>query len=173
MSTTKNNKNIYLVGFMGAGKTTVGKLLSEKLNRNYYDLDVEIEKAENVKINELFERRGEKYFRVTESNILYDLSNNKINSIISTGGGVVIREENWKVMKEFGRIVYLKANLGTLWNRVKNSKTRPLLNVDNSYEKAGNLFNERKEIYKRADYIVETDNLSVKCVVNCIVELVN
>lgn len=155
---------------MGAGKTTVGKILAKKLGKHFYDIDNEIEKSENREIKNIFSDYGEEYFRDLETEMLTKICSNISNSVISTGGGVVIRDINLKIMKSCGEIIYLKAEIDTLWSRVKNSKNRPLLNVDSAYEKAKKLFNDRKNLYEKADYLIETDNLSLNEIVNKIID---
>ncbi|NIP29370.1 MAG: AAA family ATPase [Candidatus Dadabacteria bacterium] len=173
MTHLDKRKNIYLVGFMGAGKSTIGKILSERLNIDYFDLDKEIEKAENREIKMIFEQNGEEYFRILETSTLNHLSSSNKNFIISTGGGVIEREENRGIMSRFGKTLYLKADINTLWERVRHSKHRPLLNVDNAFVKAKELFNKRKDLYEKSDYVVETDNLNKEQVADEILKIID
>ena len=143
---------------MGAGKTTIGKFLSRKLNYNFVDLDLHIEKEQGIGISEMFEKHGEKYFRDAETESLRKFSE-KSNQIISTGGGIVIKDENWQIMRNRGVSVYLKSSIKTLYNRVKHKSTRPLLNVENPFEKAKELFSSRESLYEKSDIIIDREGL--------------
>ncbi len=143
---------------MGAGKTTIGKILSRKLNYDFVDLDLHIEKEQGISISEMFEKHGEKYFRDVETESLRKISE-KSNQIISTGGGIVIKDENWDIMRNSGVSVYLKASIETLFNRVKHKSTRPLLNVENPFEKAKELFSSRESLYEKSDIILDREGL--------------
>jgi len=145
-------RNIVLIGMPASGKSTIGKLLAQKINYEYYDADKYLEKKENVKISTLFSEKGEEYFRNLETKYLKGLSE-KNGIIISTGGGVVKREENMKILKEKGIIVFLNRKLEDIAK--ENHEARPLLqNIDNIYK----LYEERIELYNRySDIIVEND----------------
>ena len=153
---------------MGAGKTTIGKILSQKLNYNFVDLDFDIEKEQGISISEMFEKHGEKYFRDAETESLRKFSE-KSNQIISTGGGIVIKDENWQIMRNRGVSVYLKSSIKTLFNRVKHKSTRPLLNVENPFEKAKELFSSRESLYEKSDIIIDREGLEPGDVADAIV----
>lgn len=153
---------------MGAGKTTIGKFLSRKLNYNFVDLDLHIEKEQGISISEMFEKHGEKYFRDAETESLRKFSE-KSNQIISTGGGIVIKDENWQIMRNRGVSVYLKSSIKTLFNRVKHKSTRPLLNVENPFEKAKELFSSRESLYEKSDIIIDREGLEPGDVADAIV----
>ena len=121
-------KNIVLVGFMGTGKSVVGKRLAVKLKRDFVELDELIEKKENMPIKDIFEKKGEPYFRQVEKEVVKEASQRK-NIVISAGGGAIIDEENFKNLKNSGTIICLKASPETILRRTKDLKTRPLLNV--------------------------------------------
>ena len=162
MSEFAEKNNIYLVGFMGAGKTTVGKVLSRKLQKPFFDLDIEIASFCKATIKDIFKKEGEDFFRETETKVLQKISSVNSNAIVSTGGGVVIKDQNWDLMNSTGKVVYLKASLESIWQRVKASSTRPLLNVDNAFEKAAELLSFREQFYKKADITIDTADLSVE-----------
>jgi len=143
---------------MGAGKTTVAKILSKRLNYNFVDLDLDIEKEQRISISEMFEKHGEKYFRDVETDSLRKISE-RSNQIISTGGGIVIKDENWEIMKSTGVTIYLKASIEMLFDRVKHKTTRPLLNVENPFEKAKELFNARESLYENSDIVLDREGL--------------
>jgi shikimate kinase len=150
-------KNVVLTGFMGTGKTKVGKELSRLLNMKLIDADTEIEKAEKMTINEIFKQFGETRFRDIESEMVKKLSEYK-NSIISTGGGVVLRQENIDALKKKGVIICLMAKPETILKRTCNNNDRPLLQVENPIEKIRELLNFRKPFYEKADIIVDTED---------------
>lgn len=120
-------RNIVLVGFMAVGKTTLGKLLADQLNFKFVDLDLFIENQEGMPISEIFRRKGEGYFRQKESEVL-DLLSDVDQSVIATGGGTVISEENRKKLKQIGKVVYLEAEPSWILTNLKRSTViRPLL----------------------------------------------
>ena len=144
---------------MGAGKTTVGKILAKRLKLNFIDLDEVIEKELNLTIQEIFSRYGEDFFRDAETKALRSIAD-KGKHVVAAGGGVVLRKENWKFMKANGFTVYLRAPAEVLWSRVKNNTSRPLLQVDNPFERLCELFSQRIPQYEKADLIVDTENVS-------------
>lgn len=154
--------NIMLIGFMGAGKTTVSSYLSNFLDMEEVDTDKEIVKREGKTIPQIFEEDGEEYFRNCETSILLDLQKRK-QLIVSCGGGIVLRDENVSCMKKQGRIVLLTATPKTILERVKDSKERPILNNNMNEEFIASLMEKRRERYLlAADLIIETDNKTVE-----------
>ncbi len=149
-------KNIVLTGFMGTGKTEVGKELSRLLGLKMIDIDNEIEKSKGITINDIFERYGESKFRDIETEMIKKISTEK-NLIISTGGGAVLREENFRMLKENGIIVCLFATPETIFERTKNNSDRPLLKVDDPLKKIKELLEYRLPFYKKADIIIDTE----------------
>ena len=148
-------ENIALIGFMGSGKSTIGRLLAKVLEMKYIDIDREIIKRENRSIKEIFEQDGEAYFRALERKIIEEESRDN-NIVIATGGGVIIDNKNIKALKETSFVVYLNCDIDCIYKRVKNRKHRPLLNVDNVYEKLIELFDKRQLLYEiSCDYSVE------------------
>lgn len=141
--------NIYLIGFMGAGKSSVSRALAEISGLKEIDMDEEIVKRENQTIPEIFEKKGEAYFRDIETEILAELAEKK-GQIISCGGGTILREENRKMMKESGEVVYLSATPETIYERVKNGKNRPLLNGHMNVEYIRGLMGKRMQAYRQA-----------------------
>lgn len=149
------NKNIYLVGMPGSGKTTISKELCFRFNYDFVDLDQYIEQQSGLSIIEIFSRYGEDYFRILEKKALQDHNNS--NKIISTGGGIVKDKMNKKLMH--GIVIFIDVDLKTLQKRLQNDKNRPLLR-DISIE---DLYANRIENYHYfADYVVINDNLE-KC----------
>ena len=149
-------KNIVLTGFMGTGKTTIGKELSKLLNMRLVDIDAEIEKAQKMKINDIFRIYGEQYFRDVETDMIKKLSSEK-KIIISTGGGAVLRDENMEALKENGIIFCLNASTETIMERTARSEDRPLLKVENPKEKISEMLSLRRPFYEKAGNMIETD----------------
>ncbi len=163
-------KNIYLVGFMGTGKSTVAKALQKFLPIERVDLDEAIERVETITINEIFAKKGEDYFRNAESTLLGIISKQN-NQIVSCGGGVVLRQENIDIMKENGTIVLLSASAKTVWNRVANDTYRPLLKGKNGPKDIEEMINNREEMYKKAaDITVCVDDVTPDQVASDIVK---
>ena len=144
---------------MGAGKTTVGRILARKLGWRYCDADKVIETVAGKTVPDIFSAFGEEYFRDLESETLYSLAG-KTKQVIATGGGAVMREENREAMKKGGVVIYLKAPMSVIWERVRHSKTRPLLNVDNPFDAAEELLRKRAPSYETADITIDTENLT-------------
>jgi shikimate kinase len=164
-------KNIYLVGFMGTGKTAVGKILSEKLSKKFVEMDELIEKNENKKITEIFASCGEPYFRKLERDCLKELSTQQ-DLIVSCGGGLICNEESLKVLRETGIIVNLIASAKVIYDRTKKYTHRPLLNVDDPLKKIEELLIKRAPFYKQAHYSIDSDQLSAEEIAEKIVGIV-
>lgn len=157
---------IFLIGLMGAGKTTVGKLLANRLRYEWLDSDKVLEMRCGMSINTLFEQQGESTFRNYES-ILLDELTQKNNVVLSTGGGVILREENRIILSNRGIVVYLKATPHELWLRTRYDKTRPLLQGNKAKQTLFNLYDLRHCLYQATAHItVSTGQSSVQEVVN-------
>jgi shikimate kinase len=158
---------IYLIGFMGSGKTTVGQVLSEKLEVPFVDVDQEIEKRLGKRIVNIFEVEGESGFRKQETTVLRSIQN---IPIVSTGGGIVEREENITFMKKSGIIVYLQTSFERITKRLTGDSSRPLWKGN---EETRNLYQRRIKLYEAcADIIVDNDELSIEEQVNFILSKV-
>lgn len=158
--------NIFFVGLMGAGKTTVGRLVAKHLNKEFYDSDHEIERRTGVNIPLIFELEGEVGFRRRESAVIEDLANGS-DIVLATGGGAVLLPENRQVLKSNGTVVYLRANVNELWQRTRNDKNRPLLQTADPRLKLEQLFAERDPLYREvADIIVDTGGQAVGAIVH-------
>ena len=146
--------NIYLIGMMGSGKSTLGKTLSEKIQKPFVDLDSEIEKAAGKSISEIFDIDGEEQFRKMETKQLKQYS----ESIVACGGGIVLKDENREFINENGVTILLTASMEELSHRLSDSGNRPLLADDNTEEALTKLWLERQLNYlNTADFTIETD----------------
>ncbi|MEO6882890.1 MAG: shikimate kinase [Bacteroidia bacterium] len=157
--------NIFLIGYMGSGKSTVGKKLATKLNRPFIDLDQYLEKKENRSIAEIFETEGEGKFREKERVYLQEICAQD-NTIVALGGGTVCFFDNLKLIHSHGISIYLKASVDTIFNRLKNAKTkRPLLEKFSSDEEFKEYISihlsSRETFYSQATYKVKAKNINV------------
>lgn len=165
-------KNVILIGFMGSGKSTIGRKLSDKYGLKHIDTDWYIEKEQNKKISDIFSEKGEEYFRNLETECIKTLIDKyKDNAVVSVGGGLPVKEANRELLHTLGTVVYLKADVSTLEARLSGDKKRPLLKGGDLHEKIVSLMEKRQAIYEQtADFIVETDGLQCIDVVKIIKE---
>lgn len=140
-------KNIVLVGFMGCGKTTIGKKLARVNDYMFIDMDDEIVNRAGMKITEIFEKYGEAEFRKMETELCRELSNRR-GCVIATGGGVIKNETNMELLKKNGVVLYLKASPEHIYNNIKNDRSRPLLNGGNKMQKIIDMMEERRPLYE-------------------------
>lgn len=154
--------NIYLIGFAGVGKTTIGRLLAEKEGYTFIDLDDHIEDIAKKTIPEIFTQNGEDRFREYETAALADVGNIG-EMVVATGGGVVTREQNWNVMKQTGKILLLDIEFENLYNRLntKDKDQRPLFK-GRPKEDIEALYNQRRDLYKKAELSVAIDGLGIE-----------
>ncbi|MDI3256582.1 MAG: shikimate kinase [Kyrpidia sp.] len=162
--------NLYLIGFMGSGKTTVGRRLAERLGWPFTDTDEEIVRREGMEIPEIFSKGGEAFFRDLEQAVLLELSG-RAGWVIATGGGIVVRGRNVEIMKESGRTVFLFAREEVLLGRLaEDEEVRPLLQGDSPSARIRQLLQERRGMYEWADLTVDTSDKSVDAVVGEILQ---
>lgn len=164
--------NIILIGFMGCGKSSIGKYLEKKHGYTLIDTDDYIEKEQNRSINDIFATEGEEYFRNLETQCIRELINKaKQDFVIAVGGGLPMRSENQILLKELGKVVYLRAKEDTLVDRLTGDSKRPLLKGGDLRTKIQDLFTRREATYiSLADAIVDTDDCSYETVYNSIEE---
>ena len=164
-------ENIYLIGMMGSGKSTIGKILSQKLSIPLLDMDVEIEKVLDMKITKFFEEYGEHRFRLIESAFFKECAKNN-HFIYATGGGIILDSENRNILKNYGQTLFLDCNVETLISRLDDEKEyRPLLNNDIDIE---NIYNNRKQLYlDSSHYVINTTLLSLSESVKKIITYIN
>lgn len=158
--------NIILIGFMGAGKTSVGKHLADKIGYDFRDTDQMIEESQHQTIAHLFDSKGEKYFREMETEIMKELTNTLEGTVLSTGGGLPLKEINQTLLRQLGTVIYLSSTKETTLERVAKDGTRPILASDDIESRIEQLLKERVPIYKKAAHIViETDDKSFEEVI--------
>ncbi len=163
--------NIYLVGFMGTGKTSVGKELARKKKLRFADLDELIEFKEKKRISDIFAKEGEPYFRKVERLALKEVSREK-KFVVACGGGIVLDKDNIKTMKETGIMVCLTASPEAILKRTATCSHRPLLNVEDPAKQIELLLKLRSPYYAHADKAIDTSKLSVTQVVDKIIKLI-
>lgn len=164
-------KNIILVGFMGTGKTVVGKIVAEKLKMEFIDTDKIIEEKEKDRIPRIFQVKGEKYFREVEEKVVEEVSK-KENCVIATGGGAIIREKNFNNLKRNGIIICLEAEPSIILLRTSKTEDRPLLLKNKDViSTIRHLIKLRKPYYDKADYKIDTTPLSPEQVSEKIIEI--
>jgi shikimate kinase len=149
-------KNIVLIGFMGTGKSSVGKQLAKKMNRLWVDVDNKIEEETKLKISEIFEKKGEPYFRDLERAAIEQVARGK-NLVITTGGGAVLDDTNRANLKKNGIVIALWAMPETIYKRVKESRHRPLLKGEDMKASIEKLLETRRSRYEEADKKFDTD----------------
>ena len=153
--------NIFLVGFMGVGKSTIASQLGKMLHMDRLEMDQKIVEQEGMPVSEIFSRYGEQYFRDAESNLLIALQEGK-GMVVSCGGGVVLRRENGMHMKKNGHVIWLTAAPETIYERVKDSDDRPVLNGRKNVKGISELMEQRREKYEAAaDIVINTDDKTV------------
>ena len=163
-------KNLLLTGMMGVGKSTLGKRLAKKLKLKFIDIDKIIEKKEKKTIKEIFEEKGEGYFRKIEKKIsLEELR--KCNSVIALGGGAFMDSSIRKEAKNLSISFWLDLDLESLLIRLKNVKKRPLLNQDSLEESVNKIYSERKKIYNKSDFKIKFNLKNADQIVDRIIKL--
>ena len=170
MEKKKNYRyNIYLIGFMGAGKSRLGQTINRIYRLETIDTDRAIEKKEGLSVREIFESRGREYFMEREVRLMKKLSGRK-GIVVSTGGGTVLQEENREIMKA-GKVIYIRTPFEEILKRVKRRKTRPMID-GKSDEEIYELMKAREKIYENtADYIIDTDGKKAEEIAAEVIEL--
>jgi len=169
----KMSKNIYLIGFMGTGKSSVGKILAEKMGAKYIDTDAMVEAKAGMGVHEIFEAYDEPEFRRLESEVLETITDGD-NNVVSTGGGIVVTHRNIELMMNTGIVVTLIANADIILDRVSMDETeRPLLSADEPLEDIKRLLFERAALYIKSHHVVDTSDITPEEAANEIMELIS
>ncbi len=167
----ENIKQIFLIGMMGSGKSTIGSILADKLDWTFIDIDTELEKDHSLSINDMF-KNGEDKFRTYETEKLEQIVL-KDHIVCATGGGIVLEDSNYRILDQ-SFCVYLDTSLETLHKRIKNDNSRPLLSVGNKKDLMRDIFNDREERYKSLSKLnVNTDNINIDDSCKMIMEYIN
>lgn len=154
--------NIVLIGYMGSGKTSVGRYLEENYGYTFIDTDSLIEEKEKMSISDIFKYKGEEYFRKLETDILTGMTKNLHNAVLSTGGGMPLREENVELLRKIGKVFYLEVSADTVYERIKTDNKRPLLQVDDPYSEICLMLAKRKTYYQKAkDVTIPVDKRNI------------
>lgn len=170
MSNALDRQNIYLIGLMGAGKTTIGRAMSKRLGYRFVDSDHEIEARTGVSLPTIFEIEGEEGFRKREAQVIAGIAT-LTRRVVATGGGAVLRPENRDALRASGMVIYLDVPLATLCERTRNDKKRPLLQVSNPLEKLKQLHAERDPLYRGiADLVVSGSRITAQSLMNLLIE---
>ena len=161
-----NSGNIYLIGPMAAGKSTIGRVLAKRLGKTFYDTDHEIIKCTGVEISLIFELEGEEGFRKRESEKLLELSKHQ-SSVVATGGGIVLNKENRSLLEDTGIVIYLACSVDQQLKRTRHDTKRPLLKVSNPKKKLQELMKHRAPLYESlANIVINTERGSLRGAVN-------
>jgi shikimate kinase len=165
---SKAQANVFLIGLMGAGKTTVGRALARRMGRPFFDSDHEIVARTGVSIPVIFELEGEAGFRLREAQVIDELTQ-RDGVVLATGGGAVLREENRAYLRERGLVVYLRTHPHDLWLRTRRDKNRPLLQTEDPKGRLESLYETRDPIYRAcAHFVVDTGRPSINTLVGMI-----
>jgi shikimate kinase len=153
--------NLFLVGLMGAGKSTLGRQVARRLSLPFLDADIELERRLGVTIATIFEIEGEHAFRDREEALIDELTE-RSNVVLATGGGAITRERSRHCLHDRGTVVYLHATADTLYARIRNARNRPMLKVEDPRERLAVLYRERDPLYREvADHVIESDRDTV------------
>lgn len=161
-------KSIFLCGFMGCGKTTVGRTLAKRTGKEFIDMDKYIEKKENMTVSQIFETNGENYFRDLEHQVCCELSQKK-DLIVATGGGALTFKRNVDVLKKNATVLFISVPLEIIAKRLKNDTTRPLLQRADKEQAMKELYEKRLPLYTEAATVVVDGSVSTKAVVSLII----
>jgi len=172
-----DRKSIVLVGMMGAGKTTTGFGLAQRLNIKFIDSDREIEKREGKKITDIFNKMGEENFRILEKKVIDDILDSQKPQVLSIGGNAFDNENIRKKIKEKAISVFLEVELEVLIERVMRRQTRPLLELGNKREIMVDLYNKKIDVYRKSDISIDTTYLnrdtSINVIIKSVVDYIN
>lgn len=171
MSLRGGKRNLVLIGFMGAGKSVVGRELQRMTGFRLVDVDTEVERIEGITISEIFATSGEAAFREVEAREIRRISEGR-NQIISTGGGAVLRADNMEALEEGGIVICLTASAETVYARTMHNTDRPLLQVEDPQGRIQEMLRQRRPYYDKASYVIDTEGKSPYTIASEILEAV-
>lgn len=158
--------NIVLIGFMGCGKSTIGKMLADALDLAFHDTDALIEATYEKSISKMFEEDGEEYFRNAETELLKKLSTEAKGLVLATGGGMPMRQENAELLRQIGTVVFLETKIETILERLQKDTGRPLADGDDKENRLRHLYETRLPMYRKAaEYCLDTEHKSIQEIV--------
>jgi len=170
-------KHVFLTGYMGSGKSTLGALLAEQTATPFYDLDKEIEREDLLSVSDIFKFRGEEYFRILESEVLKKLTINSIPAVFALGGGALTQAENLKFVLNHGVLIYLETSIPVLVQRLTNeSSSRPIISKYKGVELKQFIethLGRRSKDYQKAHFTINTDQISISKIANRLIEVTN
>lgn len=161
--------NIVLTGFMGTGKSVTGRWLGRELGLEFVDTDELIELREGAKITEIFQTKGEPYFREVESAVINDLVASKNDLVVAVGGGAILNDANFENLSKWGTVIRLNANIDVIYSRVSGKKIRPLLGAGDLRENLESIINEREDSYSKVPFTVDSSYKTVDVVTDEII----
>ena len=178
MGRRSSKKHVFLTGYMGSGKSTIGSMLSNQLSMRFIDLDKEIEEDEKMPVSEIFKEKGEDYFRIKESNMLKMIIQKPDAAVIALGGGCISDPDNLNAIKNNGLLIYLEASALTIVKRIKNEVAeRPLIAQYNSDDALLNFIeshlNSRLKNYQKADFTIDTNGKSREQIISELTAIIN
>jgi shikimate kinase len=165
----EEKRNIFLCGFMATGKSSVGRQLAEALHWEFLDMDALIESEAGMSISDIFSSRGEAAFRAMEARMVERLAESS-GCVVATGGGVIVNQENLKIMKRCGVVITLAADVQTILERSGKTDTRPLLQTTDRLERIRTLMEKRAPFYAQADIVLDTSSLTIDEVVSALLD---
>ncbi|MCH5193423.1 MAG: shikimate kinase [Oscillospiraceae bacterium] len=163
-------RSVFLCGFMGCGKSTVGKLLAEMLGCDFYDMDEYIVEREKMQIPEIFSEKGEKYFRETETEVIRELSEAK--GVIACGGGAMLKKENSEIASEKGIVIYIESEFEVCYGRISGDKNRPIV-MSNTKEELNFIYDSRIPLYKANSAVTVSGNGTPREIAENIAEILS
>ncbi|MFQ3609852.1 MAG: shikimate kinase, partial [Fimbriimonadales bacterium] len=159
-------RHLFLVGNMASGKSTLGQVLAQRLNRPFYDTDAHIERQFGKPIAEIFAQHGEAVFRQAETEALREIAQQSVPSVVATGGGMVLNPEHRRLMRRHGWVIYLKASPEVLLSRIQDPSTRPLLSdAPTPHEALQQITQTREPLYQESDWVLETEGRTIDSLV--------
>jgi shikimate kinase len=167
--TGAEKRNIVLCGFMATGKSSVGRQLAERLHWQFLDLDSMVEDETGMTVPQIFASQGESAFRALESRMVERIAE-WTECVVATGGGAIVNPRNLEILKRYGVVISLTADIDTILQRVGTGDSRPMLQCEDRFERIRQLMEQREPFYARADIVLDTSNQTIEEIVGCLIE---